>query len=100
MVQFFKHIPLIFLKLSQGDLLIHVEKEFLKNINHKALQPPFCVHPLHHHDLGDVSIHISGCNWNFFNISFGGAWGRLGECLIGNSSLPDQNLNYDMKSNC
>ena len=41
---------------------MHVEKEFQKNINHKAHQPCFQVLSPHHLDLGDVDTHISGCS--------------------------------------
>ena len=46
---------------------MHVEKEFQKNINHKAHQPHIHGHPPHHHDFGELDTHISGCSSIFLN---------------------------------
>ena len=82
MVQFsFKRLISSSGSINTG-ILSHIQKEFQKNINHKGLQHPFCVHPPHQQDLGDVSIHIPGCSWNFLNISFGGGLGHAKVCLM------------------
>ena len=49
---------------------MHVEKEFQKNINHKARQPHIHGHPPHHHDFGELDTHISGCSSIFFKFFF------------------------------
>ena len=74
MVQFFWEITFQSLWGSLWDVTNHLQKKFLKNSNRKGFQPHFRDHPPHHHDLGDVDIHNSGCQWNFFKINFGGSF--------------------------
>ena len=49
---------------------MHVAKEFQKNINHKAHQPPIHGHPPHHHDFGVLDTYISGSSRIFLKFFF------------------------------